>query len=404
MVRYNPDINIGLNDDQLNNRFHDNLVNYDTSVPTKSIKQIIFENFFTLFNFLNLFLGIAIFCVGSYKNMLFLGIVIINTAISTFQEIHSKKVIDKLAIMAASKVKVVRNGNIQEISINDLVLDDIVVFNTGNQIPTDCILIKGDILVNESFITGEPDSFSKGSGDMLLSGSYVVGGKCYAKVEHIGNDNYTAQISSGAKYVKKINSEIMNSLNKIIKILTFAIIPIGTLLFVNQLNIDGGSFKSAVVQTVAAVIGMIPEGLVLLTSTVLAVSVIRLSKSKVLVQELYCIETLARVDTLCLDKTGTLTEGRMEVNDFIPLDNIDKNKMKNILANIAKFSEDENSTIQAIKAYFTDINIEFKPNKIVAFSSKTKWSGINFENEGSYIIGAPEFILKDNFKIYEEKV
>ena len=374
MVRYNPDINIGLNDDQLNNRFHDNLVNYDTSVPTKSIKQIIFENFFTLFNFLNLFLGIAIFCVGSYKNMLFLGIVIINTAISTFQEIHSKKVIDKLAIMAASKVKVVRNGNIQEISINDLVLDDIVVFNTGNQIPTDCILIKGDILVNESFITGEPDSFSKGSGDMLLSGSYVVGGKCYAKVEHIGNDNYTAQISSGAKYVKKINSEIMNSLNKIIKILTFAIIPIGTLLFVNQLNIDGGSFKSAVVQTVAAVIGMIPEGLVLLTSTVLAVSVI------------------------------TLTEGRMEVNDFIPLDNIYKNKMKNILANIAKFSEDENSTIQAIKAYFTDINIEFKPNKIVAFSSKTKWSGINFENEGSYIIGAPEFILKDNFKIYEEKV
>ena len=163
---------------------------------------------------------------------------------------------------------------------------------------------------------------------MLLSGSYVVGGKCYAKVEHIGNDNYTAQISSGAKYVKKINSEIMNSLNKIIKILTFAIIPIGTLLFVNQLNIDGGSFKSAVVQTVAAVIGMIPEGLVLLTSTVLAVSVIRLSKSRVLVQELYCIETLARVDTLCLDKTGTLTEGRMEVNDFIPLDNIDKNKMK----------------------------------------------------------------------------
>ena len=141
------------------------------------------------------------------------------------KEIHSKKVIDKLAIMAASKVKVVRNGNIQEISINDLVLDDIVVFNTGNQIPTDCILIKGDILVNESFITGEPDSFSKGSGDMLLSGSYVVGGKCYAKVEHIGNDNYTAQISSGAKYVKKINSEIMNSLNKIIKILTFAIIP-----------------------------------------------------------------------------------------------------------------------------------------------------------------------------------
>ena len=317
--RYNPKITDGLSTEQVNKRISDGLVNFDSSVPTKSIKQIIFENFFTLFNFLNLFLGIAIFMVGSYKNATFLIIMIINTAISTFQEIHSKRIVDKLAIMAQSKSKVIRNGEEIEIPINDLVLDDIVVFNTGNQIPTDCIILEGDVLANESFITGEPDSITKVKGEMLLSGSYIVGGKCVAKVEHIGDENYTAQISSGAKYVKKINSEIMNSLNKIIKWLTFAIIPIGALLFWNQMSLDGATFSDAVVQTVAAVIGMIPEGLVLLTSTVLAVSIIRLSKSKVLVQELFCIETLARVDTLCLDKTGTLTEGRMEVSKLIPL-------------------------------------------------------------------------------------
>ena len=394
--RYNPDINKGLTNEQVNKRIEENLVNYDSSVPTKSIKQIIFENFFTLFNFLNLILGIAIFCVGSYK--------IFNTAISTIQEIHSKKIVDKLAIMAASKVKVVRNSTEQEIPLNDIVLDDIVIFNTGSQIPTDCIILEGDVLVNESFITGEPNSISKNKGEMLLSGSYIVGGKCRAKVEHIGDENYTAQISSGAKYVKKINSEIMNSLNKIIKWLTFAIIPIGILLFLNQLNIENASFENAVVQTVAAIIGMIPEGLVLLTSTVLAVSVIRLSRSKVLVQELYCIETLARVDTLCLDKTGTLTEGRMEVNDFIEI-NTSKKNMENILANIAKFSEDENSTIQAIKSYFLNrLDKEFTVKNKVAFSSKSKWSGINFEGVGSYILGAPEFILKDDFKQYENDI
>ena len=215
--RFNPNIDTGLTDEQINSRIEEKLVNYDSSVPTKSFKQIIFDNFFTLFNFLNLFLGIAIFLVGSYKNMLFLGIMIINTAISTFQEIHSKKIVDKLAIMAQSKVKVIRNGQEKEIPINDLVLDDIVVFNTGSQIPTDCIILKGNVLSNESFITGEPDSITKVEGEMLLSGSYIVGGKCYARVEHIGEEHYTAKILSGAKYVKKKKNKIMKSLNKIIK-------------------------------------------------------------------------------------------------------------------------------------------------------------------------------------------
>lgn len=396
-------INEGLSSEDVRKRQEKNLVNYDTSVPTKSIKKILFDNFFTIFNFLNLFLGIIVFMAGSFKNMIFLSVVIINTAISTIQGIHSKKVVDRLSVLASSKARVIRDGKRQEISINEIVIDDVLEFKTGSQIATDSIILNGTVQVNESFLTGEPDSIEKKEGDVLLSGSYIVSGNCTAKVIHIGEENYTAKISKDAKYVKKVNSEIMTSLNNIIKFLTFAIIPIGIALFIVQLNVENLSFQSAVTKTVAAIIGMIPEGLVLLTSTVLAVSVVRLSKSKVLVQELYCIETLARVDTLCLDKTGTLTEGIMEVKDYIPINDSDTN-MKNILSNIAKFSEDENSTINAIKDYFKDITNEFIPVKKYAFSSKTKWSAITFENQGSYIIGAPEFILKNNFKKYENTI
>ena len=401
--RYNPNFKSGLSNKQVNERIQKNLINHDTTVPTKSIKRILYENFFTLFNILNLILAIAIFAVGSYKNMLFLFIVIINTAISTIQEIHSKRVVDKLSLMATSKVNVIRDSKKQNISIYELVLDDIVEFNTGNQIPTDSIIQDGEVLVNESFITGEPDSITKKKGDTILSGSYIVSGKCFAKVEHIGVDNYTSKISSGAKYIKKVKSEIMCSLNKIIKVLTFIIIPIGICMFYGQLHVQGVTFQDAVVQSSASIIGMIPEGLVLLTSTVLAISVIKLSKSRVLVQDLYCIETLARVDTLCLDKTGTLTEGFMEVKNFICV-NTDKNNMENILANISKFSEDENSTILAIKNYFSNISEEFRPINKIPFSSDKKWSGICFENKGSYIIGAPEFVLKNDFEKYADDI
>ena len=401
--RYTPDINLGLTDEQIKNRIKDNLINYDTTVPTKSIKQIIFQNFFTLFNFLNLLLAFAVFCVGSYKNMLFLLIVIINTAISTIQEIHSKKIIDKLSILSASKVKAIRNGKKELISINEIVLDDIIEFSTGNQIPIDNIILDGEVQVDESCITGESNIIYKKIGDTIFSGSFIVSGKCISKVEHIGEENFTAKISSGAKYVKKINSEIMISLQKIIKFLTFAILPIGILLFFNHINLPDSNIQNSVVKTVAAIVGMIPEGLVLLTSTVLAVSVIRLSKSKVLVQELYCIETLARVDTLCLDKTGTLTEGKMEVKNVIPI-NLDEKEMINILANIAKSSVDENPTINAIRDKFNKISKEFIKKSQVNFSSSTKWSGTCFEDIGSYIIGAPEFVLKENFNIYKDEI
>lgn len=395
--RFSPNYKFGLSNKQVKERYEQNLVNYDTTVPTKSIKKILCENFFTLFNFLNLIFAILIFCVGSYKNMLFLCIIITNTAISTFQEIHSKKIVDKLSVLSQSKVKVIRDKVVCELESHDIVLDDILELRTGNQVVTDCIVQDGEVLVNESYITGEPNSISKKCGDMILSGSFIVSGKCYAKVEHIAENNYTSKISSGAKYVKKAKSEIMYSLQKIIRILTFIIIPIGLALFVSQFYLQGITFKESVIKTVAAMIGMIPEGLVLLTSTVLAVSVIRLSKSKVLVQDLYCIETLARVDTLCLDKTGTLTEGYMEVKDFIPLPSCSKEELQNILANIAKFSEDENSTMQALKAKFTNISTTYSPILKVPFSSEAKWSGIEFEGNKTYVLGAPSFVLKENF-------
>ena len=378
----------GLTGDEIQKRIDEKLVNYDTSIPTKSIKRILCENFFTLFNFLNLFLALAVFLVGSYKNILFIFIIIINTAISTIQEIHSKKLVDKLSILSASKSTVIRNGKKEKISINDLVLDDIVVFNTGDQIPTDSIVLKGEALVNESFITGEPDSISKKYGDTILSGSYLISGKIIAKVIHVGEDNYSAKISKEAKYIKKVKSEIMISLRKIIKFLTFVIIPLGILLFLSQYYMQGISLQDSVIQTVAAVIGMIPEGLILLTSTVLTLSVIRLSKSKVLVQDLYCIETLARVDTLCLDKTGTLTKGSLIVKDYISF-NDDKDNMYNILSNMGKCSEDENSTIQAIRNYFNSPNSNLVPIRKISFSSETKWSGITSNNDESYLIGAP---------------
>lgn len=393
----------GLTGDEIQKRIDEKLVNYDTSIPTKSIKRILCENFFTLFNFLNLFLALAVFLVGSYKNILFIFIIIINTAISTIQEIHSKKLVDKLSILSASKSTVIRNGKKEKISMNDLVLDDIVVFNTGDQIPTDSIVLKGEALVNESFITGEPDSISKKYGDTILSGSYLISGKIIAKVIHVGEDNYSAKISKEAKYIKKVKSEIMISLRKIIKFLTFVIIPLGILLFLSQYYMQGISLQDSVIQTVAAVIGMIPEGLILLTSTVLTLSVIRLSKSKVLVQDLYCIETLARVDTLCLDKTGTLTKGSLIVKDYISF-NDDKDNMYNILSNMGKCSEDENSTIQAIRNYFNSTNSNLVPIRKISFSSETKWSGITFNNDESYLIGAPEFLLKDNYKNYENLI
>ena len=386
-MRYNPDIKVGLNDIEVNERINNKLVNYDTDIKTKSVKEIVISNIFTLFNLLNFSIAIAIFIVGSYKNLLFMGVVFCNTIISIIQELNSKRIIDKLSVVASKKVTVIRNSKKIDININEIVLDDIVSLNLGNQIVTDSIIKDGLVYVDESFITGESELQEKSVGDMLLSGSFIVSGKCIAQVEHIGIDNYTSKISKEAKYIKKINSVIMNSLNKIVKFVSIVIIPLGLILFLRQYYLGNGIID-AVVKTSAAIISMIPEGLVLLTSTVLAVSVIRLGRKKVLVQDLYCIETLARVDTICLDKTGTLTEGSLELEKVIPLNN--KFDIDKILAAIGNELND-NNTVKAIHEKFHKKN-NLEVINTIPFSSKKKYSGITFKDEGTFILGAPEFL------------
>ena len=388
----------GLSEEKVLELKEKGLVNYNYDVKTKSIGQIIAGNFFTLFNFLNFGLALAIFLVGSYKNLLFLGVVFCNTLISTIQEIRSKKVIGKLSLLNESKATVIRDGKEVSIGIHEIVLGDIIKLKAGNQIVTDSRILVGEILVNESLITGESESVTKNKDMNILSGSFVVSGSCLAEVIHVGADNYTAQISAEAKYIKKVNSEIMNFINKIIKYISIAIIPIGVLLFLGQM--DSGPFGDTVIHVVAALIGMIPEGLVLLTSTVLAISVIRLSKYNVLVQELYCIETLARVDTICLDKTGTITKGEMEVSKLVPLNEIPMNEIVDALSIMSYHMENDNQTMEAISKKYARKN-DYKVLEVVPFSSQAKWSGISFENV-SYIIGAPEIVLKDTAKIDKE--
>lgn len=388
--RYNADLNVGLTMKQVSLRYEKNLVNYDTTIPTKSIKQIIFSNIFTLFNLINIILGVFVILVGSYKNLLFLGVIFCNIVIGTIQEIRSKKTIDKLSVISSMKSKVLRDGQVDNIDINNIVLDDIIIFELGNQVVVDSYILEGSVEVNESFITGEADTIVKGKGDMLLSGSFIVAGKCKARVEHVGNDNYTSLISSEAKYIKKVNSEIMNSLNKIIRFVSYIIFPLGILLFFQQLSIPSNDIRNAVISTVAACVGMIPEGLVLLTSTVLAVSVIRLSKYNVLVQELFCIETLSRVDVLCLDKTGTLTEGKLELVDIIPYSN--NYNIEEILSSLVNSFEVKNPTLDAIGENY-HIKTDYKVKNIINFSSDKKYSAVEFYNYGTYIMGAPEFIL-----------
>lgn len=388
----------GLNTKEVESLKEKGLVNYKSDVKTKSIGQIIFGNFFTLFNFLNLGLALAVFWAGAYKNLLFLGVVLCNTLISTVQEIRSKKTVDKLSLLNENKVTVVRNGKEEEISIYDIVLGDTIKLKPGNQIPTDSKVLSGEILANESLITGEEESIAKEKNSKLYSGSFVTSGTCFAEATHVGKDNYAAQISMEAKYIKKVNSEIMNFIKKIIKYISIIIIPIGIILFLSQVK-TSDTVNDAIVSTVAALIGMIPEGLVLLTSTVLAVSVLRLSKYNVLVQELYCIETLARVDTICLDKTGTITEGKMDVADIIPLNGTNMNEITDALGIMSYHMNGDNQTMNAISEKYARKN-NYKVLKIIPFSSKNKWSGISFEKE-TFIIGAPDVIEKSKIKELE---
>lgn len=394
---------IGLSKDEVKERKLKGLVNYDTTAPSKSVKQILFENTFTLFNFINIILAILIILVGSYRNLLFLGVVICNTLISSVQEIRAKKTVDKLSIIASSKAKVIRDGVKQEININDVVLDDIIIYELGNQIIADSKIIEGSCEVNESFITGESKTIYKKQGDMLLSGSFIVSGFVYSKVIHVGMDNYTSIISHDAKMMnKEVNSQIMKSLNRIVKYISITLIPIGLLLLLKQFSLPSNTTQNAVVSVVAALIGMIPEGLILLVSTVLAISVLKLSKYNVLVQDLYSIETLARVDTLCLDKTGTITEGKMNIYDVVLAGNHKMEEIDSMMEALSTNLNDNNPTFIAINEKYGN-NSPLKAIKTIPFSSEKKCSSVIFDDY-SITIGAPEFILKEKEDEYKDKI
>ena len=397
-MRYNPNIYVGLTDEQVKIRQEEKLVNYDTDIKTISIKKIIYKNVFTLFNLLNFAIALCIFLVHSYKNLLFMGIVFCNTVISIIQEVHAKKTIDKLNVIATKKILVLREGEERLISIHDLVLDDIVKYKLGNQVVADSIILKDSVEVDESFITGEANHILKKEGDMLLSGSFIVSGSCVAKVEHVAKDNYTARISSEAKYIKRVNSVIVNTLNKIIKIISFVIIPLGVILFLHQYTEAG--LDKAVVNSAAAIISMIPEGLVLLTSSVFFISAMRLAKKNVLVQDLYCTESLARVDTICLDKTGTLTKGTLELVKTISLDK--KFDLSLILSSIANTLKGDNKTMDAIYNCHNK-KTDYIAVKKVPFSSSRKYSGVTFKDYGTFILGAKEMLCPDIDSEYFDK-
>ncbi len=393
----------GLSSSDVSERVRKGLVNIGSTVNTKSISRIIKDNLLTLFNLVNFVLAGAIIYTGSFKNLSFMGVVLSNLIIGIIQEIRSKKTIDKLSILSASKVFAIRDGETTQISTEDLVLGDVIILNSGDQIPSDSVILEGECQVNESLLTGESDYINKTVDDLLYSGSYVVSGNCMAVVKHVGKDNYADTIYKEAKNMKKVSSEMMKTFKRIILVVSIFILPVGLLLFLNQLS-NNSSIESAIVSTAAALIGMIPQGLVLLTSTVLAVSVVRLSKYKVLVQELYCIETLARVDVMCLDKTGTLTQGTMRVDSIIPVGGTSIGVIEQYISLFVKSSLDTNPTFVAIKKKYENLvgSEKLEPaHNVVPFSSERKWSGAYFKNYGSLVIGAAEFMFSNSDPLNE---
>lgn len=392
--------NQGLTQKEVLKRIEKGEVNQSSFKKTKTIKEIILSNIFTYFNILNIFLGFSIIFIGlitgnflnSLKNCLFLGVVVANTVISIFQELSAKKTLDKMNLVVNQKVTVIRDGQRENILIEEIVVDDIIELNIGNQIVVDGKIIEGEVEVNESLLTGESDSILKKENDELLSGSFIVSGKALMKVLKVGDNSYINSLSKEAHVVKRNKSVIFDSFEKLVRILSYIIIPLGIALFINQKYIVGSNLYDSVVGTVAALIGMIPEGLVLLTSSVMAVSVLRLSKYNVLVQQLYAIESLARVNVICLDKTGTITTGNMKLKDYIPK-NINKKELEKIIIKMLNILEDNSSTFKAIREYFND-KVNVLSEGVIPFSSERKFSACRFEGY-SYYIGAPEYVFKN---------
>ena len=358
----------------------------------KTNKQIIFEHVFNLFNAYNFVIACALVFVQAWSSLFFVVIVSVNTVIRIYQEIRSRNMVAKLNLIISPKTKVLRDETIQEIDNEEIVLNDVVYFETGNQVSSDSIVLDTAVEVDESLLTGEADPVLKNIGDHLLSGSFIVSGACYARVEHVGIDNYATHLANEARQRKPVTSELVNVFNKVTKFTSYLVVPLSVLMLYQALGVREESLATAIVNTSTALLGMLPKGLVLLTSVSLAASVVRLGKRKVLVQEMFSIETLSRVDVLCLDKTGTLTKGKMKVQEVVDLANPLSFDMQKVMSSFVGQSVDNNATYQTLKQYFQD-EICYEVKNRVPFSSARKWSAQELEGIGTIIVGAPEFIV-----------
>ena len=403
LVRYNPDIEVGLTKDIVESRIIDGLVNETKSKSNKSIPKIIFSNIFTFFNVLIFLIAACLILVGAYTDLVFLLIVSCNIIIGIIQEIRAKNMIDKLSLMSAPTAIVKRNGNNQEIYVNEVVLDDLLLLENGRQICADSIVVDGTVEVNESLLTGESDPILKHVGDMLLSGSFIVSGRCTARVDKVGKDNYIEELSSQAKKYKKPKSDLLFSLNLIIKIMSFPVVFIGISLFFIMYFNNYINIITSVRKTAGAMIGMIPSGLFLMSSIALMVGVIRLAQKNVLVQELYCIEMLARVNCICLDKTGTITDGTMVVKNVVDYNEVSGLATRNIISAMLNALHDNNLTSQALKDKF-GLGKRIKHVAAIPFSSQRKYQAVTFDKYGTFILGAPEFVLNGEFNRYKSDV
>ncbi len=401
--RYDTDPEKGLPDEVVDRRILDNLVNVTKKGSTKSRKMIVISNIFTFFNILTISIAIWLMTIQAWTDLVFLVIVTANVVIGIYQELKAKKTIDNLSLLSAPSAVVIRNGQKKEIGVGDVVLDDLIVLNSGNQICADSVVVSGSIEVNESLLTGESNAIIKKTGDLLFSGSFVVSGSCNARVDKVGKDNYIEKLSDQAKKYQKPNSQLLKSLKMIIYVMAVLIIPIGLTLFCLQFLNSGIPYVTAVRKTAGAMVGMIPSGLWLLTSVALFVGVIKLSQRNVLVQELYCIEMLARINVLCLDKTGTITDGTMSVKDVIDFNSLYGLTTKNIISAMLNALNESNLTSVALEEKF-GLNKRIKHLATIPFSSQRKFNAVTFDKIGTFALGAPEFVLKAHFERIKREV
>lgn len=385
----------GLTDAEVAERVADGRTNANTDVKTKSVRQILAEHALTLFNGVNVALAVLVLLTGQYRNMLFMCVVGANLLIGVTQEIRAKRMVDKLTILTQKEVAVIRASGERSLPPSELVADDLMRLAHGDQVPADAVIVEGFVSMNESLLTGEAKPVSKGPGDELLSGSFVDAGSLVARVTRVGAEGYAARINAEAKYVKAVRSEIQATLRAIIRLGTVVLVPLGLGLFARSYLMDGGSLNDAILTSVAAVIGMIPQGLVLLTSSVLAIATFRLGRRMVLVQQAYCVETLARVDTLCLDKTGTITTGEMEVASVVGAPGVHESEVASALAAIVAANEaDANETARAILRYAAEKDLApARCARAVPFSSARKYSGCVTADGRALVMGAAAFVL-----------